>query len=74
MNLTTRRWIFRTADEHGAVFYLRSDGHGVDEADADEFIGTEAEACAEAERRADAFDSEWSDGLDCVEPVERGGI
>jgi len=49
-----RRWMFRIEDENGEGYYVGPDGRQDSEC---EWIGTDAEASAEAQRRADAWEN-----------------
>ena len=47
-----RRWRFRVEDQDGEGCYVGADG----KQDSEEWIGTDAEASDEAQRRADAWE------------------
>jgi hypothetical protein len=54
MNAVVRRWRFRIKDENGEGCYVGPDGRHDSDA---EWIGTDTEASAEAQRRADAWEN-----------------
>lgn len=66
----TRRWKFLVEDENGDCAYVGLDGTVDDES---EWLGTDIESRAEAERRADAWESA-SNGLCLRVTIESRGV
>ena len=69
-----RRWIFNVTDGNDDVFCVGKDGGEIHPSDALVFTGTDSEAEAEAERRADAWEIKHNALCMRIERESRGKV